>query len=225
MKDAAGLAGRALHAHRSFPAQAFETAQGIRRRLVFFRQAPGERRGVLDRHRRALRDKGQGGMGGVPDQRHGAAAPVRERGAIEQRPFQPFVRRFEKLARRKRPVGGLEALHDLFAPAGRAPALVLLAIGNDGDDIDPAPPADRIMDQVGILAEPQMDDRRAELRAHAAGVDQRAPGGAIAELRARLLAKPLAQRGPQAVGADQGHAAFVCGGAALAQFGGHAMGM
>ena len=88
----------------------------------------------------------------------------------------------------------------------RAPAAHRPTIAHDGDDVDLAAGLHRVMHQVGIGAEPQKRRRAAERRRDALGVDQRPPGGAVAEAGRPSVAELGPHGGPQPVGADEGDA-------------------
>ena len=64
-------------------------------------------------------------------------------------------------ARRRRPCSRGIAREELGAVAGRAPAGLAPVVADDGDDIDEAPLPYRIVHQMRVRPEPQMDCRRA----------------------------------------------------------------
>ena len=74
------------------------------------------------------------------------------------------------------------------APAGLRPVVV-----DDGDDVDEAAALHRIVHQMRVRAEPELHVGRAEFLLDGVRRDERAPGGALAELR-RRLPEPGAQR-------------------------------
>src|SRR5262249_59852963 len=66
-----------------------------------------------------------------------------------------------------------------FRPlAGRAPPWFAPVVAYDGNDVDEAAPADRIVHKMSPGAEPEIDRRRPQFRHQRVGGSKRAPGGA-----------------------------------------------
>src|SRR5439155_23103950 len=128
---------------------------------------------------------------------------------IEQRPFEPMPWQCDELARLVRPMLARKVRKDLLARAVLAPARLRKAIAGDRDDVNERTALDRIVHEMRPPSEPQMHRGRAEFFRHGSRRDQRAPGGAVAELRLRAPAEPGAQRRPKAVGADERDALLV----------------
>ena len=107
--------------------------------------------------RRALRQKRQHRVGGVPQQRDWPIAPVSQRRQVVQRPFQPAFRQRQEVAHRLSPVPGEKCAEQFVAVALRAPALLRPSVVHDGDDIDQLAALHRVVDEMGVLAEPELD--------------------------------------------------------------------
>ena len=120
---------------------------------------PPERAGVLDRLSRALRQERNHRMGGVAGQRDPPVGVGGDRRPHAERPGPPVLRPLEHAARLARPRGeGAPQRVDVgLAVPGVAAGLVAPA-GFDGrDEIDDAPVAQRIMDEMGARAEREVD--------------------------------------------------------------------
>src|SRR5262249_16160836 len=102
----------------------------------------------------------------------------------------------EKIASGAVPMLGGKAIEKLAGCAGRVPARLAPVVIRDGDDVDHASGLDRVVHQMGVVAEPEVDGRSGEaFRAafgHGLGGDERAPrslaGGAWRGAMAEALA-------------------------------------
>ncbi len=133
--------------------------QGGRGIVAMGRDGGGERGGVLDRLRRALREIGQLGLCGVAEQGDATLGERLERRAVEQGPAQPGLAGADQLAGLAAPA--LEAVEQEFPVALVVPefwvALGLPAPGvlHQGHDIDDRAAAQGVMNEMGALAEPE----------------------------------------------------------------------
>src|SRR5208282_6921179 len=91
-----------------------------------------------------------------------------------------------------------------LAPARRVPA-----VGRDGDDVDEAAGSDRIMHQVSIVPEPEMDQGLAEFGRYRIRRDQASPRGSPGKARRLVIAEAFAQHRPQPIGRQQGEAVLL----------------
>ena len=91
-----------------------------------------------------------------------------------------------------RRVAGKRA-EDLLARAGRRPARLLPAVAHDRDNIDALSAAHRVMHEMRVAREPEMDHGLAEFLANGRSRQCRAPGGAAAETR-RVARRRVAAR-------------------------------
>ncbi len=110
------------------------------------------------------------------------------------------------------------------SPSALQPCCDQLVV-DDRDDVDQLAALHRIVDQVRVLAEPELHLVAAEFRLDPIGGDQRTPGGALLEFRLDAVAEPRPQAGPQPVGADQRDAVLVGGDGGLPAGGADAVGM
>ena len=93
----------------------------------------------------------------------GAVAPAPSRGAVVERPVLPVLGIVDQIARRGRPTTWREMRSDFVARAGRAPAVAFRALSSTMATIlISAPAANRIMDEMRIVPEPECDDRSRE---------------------------------------------------------------
>src|SRR5439155_14286163 len=115
---------------------------------------------------------------------------------VEQRPFLPALGRGEEVARARVPLRGGKSIEERAGRAGRAPARLAPIVIHDGNNVDHAPGLDRIMHQMRVGAEPEIDSwKRCAL---GCGVDrnQRAPRGLTGWTQRSSLPELLADRGP-----------------------------
>src|SRR3954465_13590859 len=79
---------------------------------------------------------------------------------------------------------------------------------HDDDDVDELAALDRVMHEVGVDAEPEVHQGLAEFTRHALCRDRGAPGGAMRKA-GRRQTEVRGDARPDAVGADQYHAALI----------------
>ena len=96
-------------------------------------------------------------MGGVAEQRHRSLRPMPQRRPVVQCPFQPRFRQSDERARLRRPALCGKARNKVGAACRLAPAGRVPAIAGDDDNVDGRARLDRIMHEVSVAAEPQMD--------------------------------------------------------------------
>src|SRR5499426_1120371 len=148
---AAGGALGPRAARAPLPLVAAHGADGI---VAGLRQPLREHRRVLDRHGRTLGEIGQHGVGRIPQQCDGALAPTGKRWSVVKRPFLPVLRRGKERARDRRPHRRAVTGEDFRALAGRTPSMLAPVVAYDGNDVDEAAAADRIVHEVSPVAEP-----------------------------------------------------------------------
>ncbi len=161
----------------------------------------GERDGILDRHAGALRQRLQGRMRGVAQQRDAALAPMPDRVAVGDRPAPVEVHhRQQRLHRRMRiPVGPVE-----FRPVARDVAT--LGIGRSPEhrnDVEQRTVAERIGDHVEAGTRPHHHLVGINARRHVGHRHDGAVGDKTDHARAFLTAHLLTDGRAKPVGADQ----------------------
>src|SRR5262245_48878087 len=114
-----------------------------------------------------------------------------------------MLRGGEEIAGRGMPVLGGKAVEELASRAGRVPAWLAPVVVHDGDDVDHAPGLDRVMHQMGVVAEPEIDRRNGEVPGRGLGGHERAPRGLAGSAWRGAMAKALAQGRPQTIGGNE----------------------
>src|SRR5215468_12061474 len=201
-------AGGALGARGAPAPLPFVAAHGAGGIVAGVRQPLCEHRRVLDRHGRTLGEIWQHGVGRIPQQGDGALAPTGKGWSVVKRPFLPVLRRGKERARDRRPHRRAVAGEDFRALAGRAPSGLAPVVAYDGNDVDEAAAADRIVHEVSPGAEPEIDRRRPQFRHQRVGGSKGAPGGAAGKARLPPMAEALAQARPQPVSPNERDAAI-----------------
>jgi len=202
---AAGGALGARGAHAALPFVAAHGAGGI---VAGVRQPLRDDRRVLDRHGGTLGEIRQHRVGRIPQQCDGALAPTGKGWAVIERPFLPVLRRGKDRARERRPHRRAVTGENFRPLAGRAPPWFAPVVAYDGNDVDKAAPADRIVHEVGPGAEPEIDRRLPQFRHQRVGGSKRAPGGAAGKARLPPMTEAPAHARPQPVGGNQRDAAI-----------------
>src|SRR5262252_5050304 len=201
-------AGGALGARGAPAPLPFVAAHGAGGIVAGVRQPLCEHRRVLDRHGRTLGEIGQHGVGRIPQQGDGALAPTGKGWSVVKRPFLPVLRRGKERARDRRPHRRAVAGEDFRALAGRAPSGLAPVVAYDGNDVDEAAAADRIVPAAPPGADPAIARRRPQFRHQRVGASQGAPGGAAGKARLPPLSEALAQARPQPVSPNERAAAI-----------------
>src|SRR5262249_60876712 len=134
----------------------FVTAHGAGGIVAGVRQPLRDDRRVLDRHGGTLGEIGQHRVGRIPQQCDGALAPTGKGWAVVERPFLPLLRRGKDRARERRPHRRAVTGENFRPLAGRAPPWLAPVVAYDGNDVDEAAPADRIVHEVSPRAEPEI---------------------------------------------------------------------
>src|SRR5262249_58111937 len=98
--------------------------------------------------------------------------------------------------RDRRPHRRAVAGEDFRALAGRAPPRLAPVVAYDGNDVDEAAAANRIVHEVSPGAEPEIDRRRPQFRHQRVGASKGAPGGAAGQTRLPPLSEALAPAPP-----------------------------
>ena len=147
-------------------------------------------------------------MGCISQQCHGALAPIGKRRAIEERPFLPVPRRGDNRARGRRPHGARKAGENFLPLAARAPARLAPLVANEGNNVDKPSAANRVMDEMGPAAQPEIDRRHSQFRRDRVGRSNRAPGAVAREAWLARMPEVSAQGRPQSVRGDQRRAAI-----------------
>src|SRR5262245_15942118 len=196
-------AGGALGARRAPPSLPLVATHGAGGIVAGVRQPLREHRRVLDRHGRTLGEIGQHGVGRIPQQCDGALAPTGKRWSVVERPFLPVLRRGKERARDRRPHRRAVTGEDFRALAGRTPPRLAPVVAYDGNDVDEAAAADRIVHEVSPGAEPEIDRRRPQFWYQRVGGSKRAPGGAAGKARLPPMTEVPAQARAQPVGGHQ----------------------
>src|SRR5215472_7292527 len=104
-------------------------------------------------------------------------APGRERRAIEQRPFVPMLCGTKKSACGHMPLLRAETVEHFAAQRRNVPAGLLPAGASDRDHIDQRSALYRVMYQMRVAAEPEIDGGLREFGRRGCGGHERAPGG------------------------------------------------
>ena len=169
MIDPAVAAGRALHPRGAPPPRALVAPHGGGR-IVGLR-APGCR--PAPRHPRSPSPRPGRGTAASGGRRPRAASPGRRpSGRSGGRSYSAhFCQRSgtrQELARRLRPVPRREMREQFLARAVGAPAGLGPAVADDGDDVDQRAALHRIVHEMRVAAEPELDVGRAEFRARRA---------------------------------------------------------
>src|SRR3974390_2327691 len=145
----------------------FISAQCVGGVLEIFVQHISEHRGVLNRHAGALREERQHWMSGITDERYRTDTAAKRGLAVIKRPLKPALRGRDQRARGLGPGPAPEMAQDFRAVAGRRPARLIPLVVHDRAAVDEASSLYRIMHQMGVEPEPQIDHRFAEFRIHA----------------------------------------------------------
>ena len=139
-------------------------------------QAVGEDGGVLDGLVRPLPVVREHRVGGVAEQHDPVLAPAGERGEREQPPARALRNRLDHLPHRGVPAPQRRAQRPFRGgrhAAGSGPAVGALEDGEEVDDV-----ADRVVQQVGVGAHPELDGVRVgEFRQRAARNEAAEPAG------------------------------------------------
>src|SRR5215510_15475652 len=98
------------------------------------------------------------------------------------------------------PVLGGKAIEELARCAWRVPAWLAPVVVHDGDDVDHAAGLDRVVHQMSVVAEPEIDGRIGEVPRCGFGRHERAPCGVAGSARGCAMAEALAQCRPEAIG-------------------------
>ena len=124
----------------------------VRRRCI------GERLGVFNREASPLRQKWQDRMRRIAEQNNPIDAPARRRIAVEQRPASPLRNSVDQVARIAMPFAEATRHNRRVAVDGPEILVVIAAPGvfRNGNDIDDAAAAQRIMHQMGFGPEPEI---------------------------------------------------------------------
>ncbi len=149
-------------------------------------------------------------MGGVAEKRDRSLRPAQDRLAVVERPFQPSLGRADQRKRLRRPIARGKSRQQIgtrsrLAPAGRVPVVV-----HDDDDVDEAAALDRVVHEMGVAAEPEMDQRLGEFRRpHRSPERARARRCAPAKRGGSPWPRRRASRRPQPVGGNECDAALL----------------
>jgi len=103
-------------------------------------------------------------MGRVAEKRHRSASPQRCRDTIAERPFLPAFRHCKQFAGRWCPRRRGKSLNQLVALGAGAPCRALPSVAGDCDDVHGGAGPDRVVYQMPVGADPQIDNRLAVLR-------------------------------------------------------------
>src|SRR3990172_145731 len=190
-----------LDTSNAWTPQSLVAAKGGRRIAGPGLDAGGKGDGVLDGESGALRQIRQHGMRGIAEKGDAAFAEAAQTGEAIERPAPPARRPFQQRFRILSPAR--ETSEQSFGAACLVPALKLSAAFGDGDNIQVAAAADRVVHDMRARPEPEADHGRIEGGGKAVPGQERAPGARAREAQACLGHDERAHRRPQAVGADQ----------------------
>src|SRR6185503_7270050 len=183
--------GGLLGAHRPVPTRALIGAERVGRIIKILGKHVSEHGSIFDRHCGALSEKRQHRVGGIPDQRHRQASSAEWDLAVKERPFQPTIRNCNKRTRLFRPGPADKVAEHLRAIAVGRPARLIPLVANNADNVDETAGLHRVVDQMRVVAKPEMNKGLAKFRWHRLDRDEGAPGRAVPERRRLLTLQAL----------------------------------
>ena len=137
-------------------------------------------------------------------------------GQRKQRPPPPLVDGADQHPRGRGPAPRGERALEFVGVALRAPARPVPGSRHDGDDVDLLRARYRIGDEMRVRSHPELHARSGIFARQRRRIEGAAPGDQAGELRLHLREQMIADRRPDAVGADQRHRQFGLPGIAAA---------
>src|SRR6185312_8472089 len=112
--------------------------------------------------------------------------PAERELAVKERPFQPAVRDCNERTRLFRPGPADKVAEHLLTIAVGRPARLVPLVAYDADNIDETAGLHRVVDQMRVVAEPEMNEGLTKFGWHRLDRDEGAPSRAMPERRLLL---------------------------------------